>query len=96
MTCREVLITIETADHLLEDVPAEIDCDEETYELEPYSWGSRRGFESTCNSARIKAVRLGGMAINRFQLVAWIGEREVERQEALACEAVNELLREAA
>lgn len=49
----EITITIETADHLLEDVTATVRTDEETYEREPYSWGQRRGFETVCNSARI-------------------------------------------
>lgn len=92
----EITITIETADHLLEDVTATVRTDEETYEREPYSWGQRRGFETVCNSARIVSVQLGDLILTREQLVQWVGEREVARQEDLARETINTMLGEAA
>lgn len=92
----EITITIETADHLLENVVATVRTDEETYEREPFSWGQRRGFARVCNSARVISVQLGDLILTREQLVQWIGEREVARQEELACETVNTMLGEAA
>jgi len=64
----EHTICIETPDGCLDDLRATFDVDQETYPVEPTSWGDGRGTE-TETTAEFYSCRFGGLTIDRAMLV---------------------------
>jgi len=78
-------INIDIPEGLLEDVTACFDIEIETYPAEPYSWGGSRGMDYDVTS-ELTEVHLGGLVLDRDQMVKMLCDSEVAELEAQAAD----------